>query len=66
MNYSKLALEQSVSTMVIFRCDRINTDIEQSLKENLSDEKHLCLVANRWDQYQHNVEWDRTAAKKAP
>jgi CRISPR/Cas system CMR-associated protein Cmr5 small subunit len=45
--------------MIVFRCDRIGTDIERRLKENLEatfqDKKHIYLVASRWDEYKRNI-----------
>lgn len=62
--YSKQALMHSVSAMIVFRCDRINTDIELRIRESLHKGKHLYLVANRWDEYRHNIDGDEKITKE--
>ncbi|KAH8556073.1 hypothetical protein BGW37DRAFT_464229 [Umbelopsis sp. PMI_123] len=43
-NFTKEALQHSVSAMIVFQCNRINTEIELKINENLRKDKHLYLL----------------------
>ncbi|KAK9760193.1 hypothetical protein K7432_016053 [Basidiobolus ranarum] len=60
LQYAKLALTHSVCMMVIFPCDKINTTSENAIKAYtdsvINKGKHLCLIANRWDEYERGLD----------
>ncbi|KAK9762879.1 hypothetical protein K7432_010943 [Basidiobolus ranarum] len=68
LEYAKQALARSVCIMVTFPCDKINTTSENTIKayteSNINKGKHLCLIANRWDEYEKGLDLHEKQQKK--
>lgn len=57
IEYANEALARSISVVIIFTCNKINTehDIFNAINIDIHIDKHICLVANRWDEYRSGI-----------